>query len=59
MVKKGVAILAVFVRWHRRAVGAAVRRAVGDDISGAVEEETGRAAVRHVLLVPLGILVVL
>ena len=33
---------------HRRAVGAAVRRAVGDEVLGAVEEEAGSAAVRRV-----------
>jgi len=35
-------------RRHRRAVGAAVRRAVHDDVPGAVEEEAGPAAVRRV-----------
>ena len=48
VVKEGVAVLFVLVRRHCRAVGAAVRRAVGDEVSGAVEEETGPAAVRRV-----------
>ena len=43
-----VAVLIVLVRRHRRAVGAAVRRAVGGEVPGAVEEETGPAAMRHV-----------
>jgi len=43
-----VAVLVVLVRRHRRAVGAAVRRAVDDEVPGAVEEETGPAAVRRV-----------
>ena len=37
-----------FVRRNRRAVGAAVRRAVDDKAPGAVEEEAGLAAVRRV-----------
>ena len=43
-----MAVLIVIVRRHRRAVGAAVRRAVVDEVPGAVEEETGPAAVRRV-----------
>ena len=46
VVKKEVAVLIVLVRRLRRAVGAAVRRAVDDEVPGAVEEETGPAAVR-------------
>ena len=38
-----MAVLVVLVRRHRRAVGAAVRRAVDDEVPGAVEEETGPA----------------
>ena len=55
-----MAVLIVLVRRHRRAVGAAVRRAVDDEVPGAVEEETGPAAVRRVppALGPLGIVVV-
>jgi len=51
VVKEEVAVLIVLVRRHRRAVGAAVRRAVGDEVPGAVEEEEeeeGPAAVRRV-----------
>ena len=48
VVKEEVAVLVALVRRHRRAVGAAVRRAVDDEVPGAVEEETGRAAVRRV-----------
>ena len=47
VVKEEVAVLIV-VRRHRRAVGAAVRRAVGDEAPGAVEEEAGPAALRRV-----------
>jgi len=36
VVKEGEAVLIVLVRRHRRAVGAAVRRAVDDDAPGAV-----------------------
>ena len=53
MVIEKVAVLIVLVRRHRRAVGAAVRRAVDDEVPGAVEEETGLATVRRV---PSGIL---
>ena len=42
VVKEEVSVLIVLVRRHRRAVGAAVRRAVDDEVPGAVEEETGR-----------------
>ena len=48
VVEKEVAVLIVLVRWHRRAVGAAMRRAVDDEVPGAVEEEAGPAAVRRV-----------
>ena len=41
MVIEEVAVLNVLVRRHRRAVGAAVRRAVDDEVPGAVEEEAG------------------
>ena len=42
-----VITLIALVRRHRRAVGATVRRAVGDEVPGAVddEEETDPAAV--------------
>ena len=43
-----MAVLVVLVRRHRRAVGAAVRRAVDDAAPGAVEEEAGPAAVRRI-----------
>jgi len=36
-----VAVLVVLVRRHRHAVRAAVRRAVDDEISSAIKEETG------------------
>ena len=48
MVKEEVAVLIVLVRRHRRAVGAAVRWAVGDEAPGADDEEAGPAAVRCV-----------
>ena len=48
-----MAVLIALVRRHRRAVGAAVRRAVDDEVPGAVEEEAGPAAV---LRVPPGLL---
>ena len=48
VVKGEVAVLIVLVRRHRRAVGAAVRRAVDDEAPGAIEEETGPAAVHRV-----------
>jgi len=41
-------VLVVLVRRHRCAFGAAVRRALDDVVPGAVEEETGPAAVRCV-----------
>jgi len=56
VVEKEVAVLVVLVRRHRRAVGAAVRRAVDDEVPGAVEEGAGPAAVRRV---PPGLLDVL
>ena len=43
----------VLVHRHRRAVGAAVRRAVDDEVPGTAEEETGPAAVNRV---PSGLL---
>ena len=49
MVKEEAAVLVVLVRRHRCAVSAAVRRAVDDEVPGAVEEEMGSAAVRRVL----------
>jgi len=46
VVEKKVAVLIVLdVRRHRRVVCAAVRRAVDDEVPGAVEEEAGPAAV--------------
>jgi len=48
VVKEEVAVLIALVRRHRRAVGAAVRWAVGDEVPGTVEEEAGPAAVRRV-----------
>jgi len=53
VVKEDVAVLIALTRRHRRAVGAAVRRAVDDEVPGAVEAETGPAAVRRV---PQGLL---
>ena len=41
VVIEDVAVLIVLVRRHRRAVGTAVRRAVDDEVPGAVEEEAG------------------
>ena len=41
MVEKEVAALIALIRRHRRAFGAAVRRAVDDEAPGAVEEEAG------------------
>jgi len=41
-----VAVLVVLVRRYCCAVGAALRLAVDDEVPGAVEEETGPAAVR-------------
>ena len=52
VVVEEVAVLVVLVRRHRRAVRAAVRRAVDDEVPGAVEEETGPAAVRRVPCAP-------
>ena len=48
MVREEVAVLVVLVRRNCCAVGAAVRRAVDDEVPGAVEEETGPTAVRRV-----------
>ena len=48
VVEKEVAVLIALVRRHRSAVGAVVRRVVGDEVPGAVEEEAGPAAVRRV-----------
>ena len=42
VVVEEVAVLVVLVRRHRHAVRAAVRRAVDDEIPGAIKEETGR-----------------
>ena len=53
MVIEEVAVLVVLVRWNRRAVGAAVCRAVDDEVTGAIKEVTGPAAVR---CVPPGLL---
>ena len=53
MVEEEVAVLIALVLRHRRAVGAAVRRAVNDEVPGAIEEEVGPAAVR---CVPPGLL---
>ena len=38
VVKEKVAVVVVLVRRHRRAVGTAARRAVDDEVPGAVEE---------------------
>ena len=48
VVVEEVAVLVVLVRRHCHAVRAAVRRAVDDEISSAIKEETGPAAVRRV-----------
>ena len=48
MVVEEVAVLVVLVRRHCHAVRAAVRRAVDDEISSAIKEETGPAPVRRV-----------
>jgi len=40
VVVEEVAALVVFVRRHRHAIRAAVRRAVDDEVPGAIEEET-------------------
>ena len=42
VVVEEVAVLIVLVRRHRRAVRAAVRRAVDDEVPGAIEEETAQ-----------------
>jgi len=48
VVREEVAVLIALVRRHCRAVGAALRRVVDDEVLGAVEEEAGPAAVRRV-----------
>ena len=48
VVGEEVAVLVVLVRRYCHAAGAAVRRAVDDEISSAIKEETGPAAVRRV-----------
>ena len=48
VVVEKVAVLVVLARRHRHAVRAAVRRAVDDENSSAIKEETGPAAVRRV-----------
>jgi hypothetical protein len=69
VVKEEVVVLVVLVHRHSRAVGAAVRRAVDDEVPGTVEEETSPATVHRVppglidalpvyALGPLGIVVV-
>jgi len=45
VVEEEVAVLIVLVRRHRRAVGAAVRRAVDDEVPDAVEEKAGPAVI--------------
>ena len=52
MVVEEVAVLVVLVRRHRHAVRAAVRRALDDEVPGAIKEETGPAAVRRVFTAP-------
>ena len=47
VVVEEMAVLVVLVRRHCHAVRAAVRRAVDDEISSAIKEETGPAAVRR------------
>jgi len=47
VVKEEVAILAMLARRHCCAVGAAVRRAVDDEVPSAAEEKTGPAALRR------------
>jgi len=56
VVKEEEAVLIVLVRRHRRVDGAAVRRAVDDEVPKTVEEETGPAAVGRVLPGLLGAL---
>ena len=46
VVKEELAVLVVLVCRHCCAVDAAVRWAVDDEVPGAVEEETGPAAMR-------------
>jgi len=45
VVREEAAVLAVLIRRYCCAVGAAVRQAVDNEVPGAVEEETGPAAV--------------
>ena len=45
VVKEEMAVLVVLVRRHRRAVGAAVRRAVGDEEAGRRRRAQPRCAV--------------
>ena len=47
VVKEKVTVLVVLVRRHCCAVGAALRRAVDDEVPSAVGEKTGLAAVRR------------
>jgi len=54
VVKEEVAAFVVFVSRDCYAAGAAVRRAVDDEVPGAVEEETGQTAVRRVAHRPSG-----
>ena len=53
VVEKEVTVLVVLVRRHRCAVGAAVRRVVGDEVPGAVEEEAGPAAVSKLIVMDM------
>ena len=55
VVKEEVVVVVVLVCRHRRAVGTAARRAVDDEVPGAVEEETGPAfSLCHFALVEKG-----
>ena len=47
VVKEKLTALVVLVRRHCYAVGAALRRAVDDEVPSAVEKKTGPAAVRR------------
>ena len=47
VVKEKVTVLVVLVRRHCYAVGAALRRAVDDEVPSAVEKKAGPAAVRR------------
>ena len=53
MVKEVVVVGVVLVRRHRRVVGTTVRRAVDDEVPGAVEEEPGPSTVRRACAIPL------